>query len=149
MAKKKASGKIGSMSAAQNLVKDKFNALISNEFPLPEVDGIGFRWVNPDTRNKRGWVIWAPVEVSSELGDKVLEFIKDKPVYEANPGMVKGNLFHKGDNVLAWASEEMIIELRKHNSTKAGTQVDSIISEHGSVRNIRKIQLTRLDSEDE
>lgn len=142
------------MSAAQKAAGDKFKLLIDKEFPLPEVDGIGFRWVNADTRNKKGWSIWAPVEVSSDLGEKVMSFIREKPVFEANPGMVQGNLFRAGDNTLAWASKEMIIELRKHNSQKAGKQVSQVLAEINeddgkpvTVRNVRRVQLTKMHDE--
>jgi len=142
-------------TAAQKDATQKFAALISKEFPLPEIAGVGFKWVNADQRNKKGWVIWAPVEVSGEIGQKVMEHLKDNPIFAANPGMVQGNLFRKGDNTLAWASQEMIEQLRSHNSDKAMSQLSSIASDIDPatgkpvmVRNVRRVQLTSLVDEE-
>ena len=137
------------LTAAQEDVSARFNAMMTNEFPLPEVDGITFRWVNADQRNKRGWGIWSPVKSETELGETVLAHLKESPSFEANPSLVDGTLFRKGDNTLAWAETAMTKELRKHLGRKAQGQLSSIIEEHDTVRNVQQVRLVDLDDPNE
>ena len=98
------------------------------------VEGFAFRWVNPSTRDERGWRHWRPVERNSEIGEKVLERMGIH--HDRFNGLNQDtNYFYRGaGSMLAYckASEsEAHVEAMRQ---KAENQSREVIGKHAKLR---------------
>lgn len=103
---------------------------------LPDMDGMTFLWVNPQTNERNGWGIWQPVPRDSEYGERIKAVLDDYAggTFES---LTAGdsNYFYRGsDCMLAMASIESRERCIQRGQDAADERMSSVMSVDTKIR---------------
>ena len=97
-----------------------------------EIPGLVFRWVNPSSRERKGWGIWTPVTKDSEVGAEVeKQMSRTLDVFSGLD--TDSNFFMRGrDSMLAYTTEERAAEHKVALKEKADAALKQVHDTEGA-----------------
>jgi hypothetical protein len=112
---------------------------------LPTVGGIVFRWVNQTERHRRGWSIWTPVEVDSEMGVKVQAWKASKFQQFEGIGATSSYFLDGAGGILAYTSVEKHMALKTILRDKARNQLKLTMTENETKVVKREVRMPHME----